>query len=62
MSSCNEGAALVYLASTIAIAIAEGLNAEDTNILGNLFNAIGDNLSILASKKEAAVSGEEDIV
>lgn len=52
MSVCVPGDDLVLAAAAIAITIAKGLSANDTNDLANLFSAIGNNLSIIASKKE----------
>jgi hypothetical protein len=51
MQQC-PGSDLVLLAASIAIALAEGLSPDDTGILAGLFTAIGDNLAIIAVKKE----------
>lgn len=51
MQQC-PGSELVLLAASVAIAIADDLTATDTAILAGLFNAIGDNLVIIAAKKE----------
>lgn len=53
MPPCSPGSDLVLLAASIAIAISTDLTADETNILANLFSAIGDNLAIIAAKKEA---------
>lgn len=53
MPSCPPGSDLVLLAASIAIAISTDLTADETNTLANLFSAIGDNLAIIAAKKEA---------
>ena len=55
--NCNSGTDLVLLASSLAILIAGDLNADDINIIGNLFNAIGDNLAIIAAKKQRSNQG-----
>lgn len=52
MAQCPPGSDLVVLAASIAIAISADLSADDTNILATLFDAIGDNLAIIAAKKE----------
>ncbi len=51
MLQCSPGSNLVLLATLIAIAISKDLTADDTNILAGLFNAIGDNLAIIAAQK-----------
>lgn len=52
MPQCSEGSDLVLLASSIAIAISDGLSADDGNLLASFFNAVGDNLAIMAVKKQ----------
>lgn len=52
MSMCVPGDDLVLAAAAIAITISKGLSADDTNMLADLFSAIGSNLSIIAAKKE----------
>lgn len=47
LSSCE----LVVLASIIAIYISNELSADETNILGNFFSALGSNLSTIGSIK-----------
>lgn len=53
MRMCNPGDDLVLAAAAIAISIAQGKSATEVNILGELFCAIGDNLAVIAAKKEA---------
>lgn len=53
----SSGSDLVLLAASAAIAIAEGLPAEDIGLLAGLFTAIGDNLAIIAVKKELCEDG-----
>ncbi|MGI6745577.1 MAG: hypothetical protein BWY46_01715 [Firmicutes bacterium ADurb.Bin300] len=55
--NCNSGTDVVLLASSLAILIAGDLNVDDINILGSLFNAIGDNLAIIAAKKQSISQG-----
>lgn len=47
LSSCN----LIGLASSLAILLGEDLNANELSILSGFFNSLGDNLSIIATKK-----------
>ena len=51
MPSCSPGSDLVLLAASIAVAISTDLTSDEINILANFFNAIGDNLAIIAAKK-----------
>ena len=51
MPLCS-GSDLVLLAASVAIALAEDLSAVEIGILAGLFTAIGDNLTIIATKKE----------
>lgn len=48
------GEKLTYLAATTAIAISKEFDNDDINILASFFSAIGDNLGIIASQREAA--------
>ncbi|MEA4953930.1 MAG: hypothetical protein VB096_00220 [Pseudoflavonifractor sp.] len=52
MPPCPPGSDLVLLAASIAVSISTDLTADQTNILANIFSAIGDNLAIIAAKKE----------
>lgn len=53
-----SGEELVYLASTLAIAISKELNADTVNILSNFFNAVGDSLGIIAAQRAACSSSK----
>ncbi len=46
-----SGNELVALASIISVAISQNLNATETNALGNFFEAVGTNLTIIAESK-----------
>lgn len=46
------GSDLVLLAALISIILSDSLATDDINILSGLFNAIGENLSIIATKKQ----------
>ncbi len=52
MPQCPPGSDLVMLSASIAIGISGDLSADDTSILSGLFCAIGDNLAIIAAKKQ----------
>lgn len=52
MPPCAPGSDLVLLASSFSIALASELSADDANILAGFFSAVGDNLAILAAKKQ----------
>lgn len=54
MAQCPPGSNLVILASSIAISLAADLSADDTNTLSSFFNAIGDNLGIIAAEKASS--------
>lgn len=53
MERCGNGNELIVLAASLAISIAEHTDSSELNILGVFFNALGDNLSIIAAKREA---------
>ena len=46
-SSCN----LICLASSLAIAIGEDMDADELAVLAAFFTAFADNLAIIAAKK-----------
>ena len=52
MPQCYPGSDLVLLAASIAVALSEGLSADDINILSAFIVAIGDNLAIIAVQKQ----------
>ena len=56
MNKCC-GAKLAAAGTAIAIQIAIGLSTDDINILGALFNVIGDQLALIAA---AEVSGQSN--
>jgi len=56
------GAELAYLSTSIAIAISNGLDNEDVNILSSFFNSIGDSLGIIAATNEAARVSNQNTV
>ncbi len=47
LSSCD----LIGLASSLAIFLGENLSINEISILSDFFEALGDNLSIIATKK-----------
>lgn len=48
--SDKSGCELVYLASSFAVAISQGLNCDDINLLAAFFSAVGDNLAIIGTQ------------
>jgi len=52
MAICSPGSDIVLMAASIAIMLADGLTADETAVLAGLFSAIGDNLDLIAAKKE----------
>lgn len=52
MAQCAPGSELVLLAASIAISLSSDLTADEINILAGLFSALGDNLAIIAAKKQ----------
>jgi hypothetical protein len=62
MSQCPAGGDLVMLAASIALAISSDLSADDINLLAVLLCAIGDNLAIIAARKEGCKEHEQVII
>jgi len=54
------GEKLAAIGTAIAIQIARGISASDANILGALFNVIGDQLSLIAATEVDEESTSED--
>lgn len=52
MAGCSPGSDLVLLAATLAMSISTNLSADDSAVLGGFFNALGDNLAVIASQKQ----------
>ena len=50
MNRCY-GEKLAALGTALAIQIANGISADDANVLGALFNVIGDQLALIAATK-----------
>ena len=52
----KSGCELIYLASSFALALSQGLDCDDINLLAAFLTAVGDNLAIIgtqcASKEE----------
>ncbi|HHT16915.1 MAG TPA: hypothetical protein GXZ77_04275 [Papillibacter sp.] len=53
------GGDLVLIAAAIAITISENLSNDDIELLAALFNAIGDNLALIATKREISEGAKE---
>lgn len=45
-----DGVKLVALSSSIAVLLAQNLNLDDQNVVGNLLTGIGQNLLIIAAQ------------
>ncbi len=58
MNSCS-GEELALLGVAIAIQISANISADEANILGALFNVIGDQLALIAATKVSDNSGSE---
>ena len=52
--SQGQGGDLVAAAAALAVAIAQGKTAEELELLGAVFNMLGDNLALLALKAPSA--------
>jgi len=56
----NKSSEIVIIANTIAVALAQDLNADEENILGNLFALVGASLSSLAALDSSNSSASTD--
>lgn len=52
------GGELVYAAASFAVAIAQGLDVDDVNVLSSFFNAVGDGLAVIAAQESAALAAD----
>lgn len=52
MSQCSYGDDLVLMAATLAISLSRDLDIDGTGVLACFFVALGDNLAILAAKRQ----------
>lgn len=48
--SDKSGCELVYLASSFALALSQGLDCDDITLLGAFLTAVGDNLALIATQ------------
>jgi len=55
----RAGGELVALAAAFALAISENLSADEIDLLSDFFNALGDNLALIAAGHARADSGTE---
>ncbi len=55
-SICSNPNSLVFIAASAASLIAQSQSIENINILSDFFSAIGDNLALIATQKEACQS------
>jgi len=56
MPKCVTGSDFILLAAVIAILLSDGLSVDEIGILSGLFTSIGDNLAIIAAKKQLCES------
>lgn len=52
------GGELVYAAASFAVAIAQGLDVDDVNVLSSFFSAVGDGLAVIAAQESAALAAD----
>lgn len=52
MSQCSYGEDLVLMAATLAISLSRDVDADGANVLAGFFSALGDNLAIIAAKRQ----------
>lgn len=52
MPQCSSGHELVVISSGLAIAISERFNTDQINLLANFFNALGENLALIAAQQD----------
>jgi len=58
---CIPGGQLAYIASTVAIAIAEEVtDNDDLNVLALLVTVVGDNLSLISAQRAACQPQKEE--
>lgn len=58
MPQCPPGSELVLLSASVAIGLSNDLSASDTSVLAGIFTAIGDNLALIAFKKQFCEENE----
>lgn len=51
---------IVYLASTLAIAMSKNLSIDEMSLLSDFFSVLGDNLGMIASRK--ALSNDTEVI
>lgn len=54
--NCASGQQLAFLATTIASALTCNMEVDDIDVLGNLFQTIGQSMSLIASQKSRCES------
>lgn len=48
--SNKSGCELIFLASSFALALSQGLNCDEINLLAAFLTTVGDNLAIIATQ------------
>lgn len=61
----KSGCELIFLASSFALALSQGLSCDDINLLSLFLSSVADNLAILANQcsenEETSESDESDV-
>lgn len=50
---------MVGIANVIALSLADNLDADDLNVLGQLFSTVGDVISLIAAQKEYLITAAD---
>lgn len=58
--SDKSGCELVFLASSFALALSQGLDCDDINLLAAFLTAVGDNLAIIGTQCAESTEISED--
>ena len=58
--SDKSGCELVFLASSFALALSQGLDCDDINLLAAFLTAVGDNLAIIGTQCSENLENSED--
>ena len=58
--SDKSGCELVFLASSFALALSQGLDCDDINLLATFLTAVGDNLAIIGTQCSENLENSKD--
>lgn len=59
--SNKSGCELVFLASSFALALSQGLNCDEINLLAAFLTAVGDSLAIIGTQCSESTEEPEDL-